>query len=131
MRKSMLIFPVLLAACVEELEIPDGRAAFMQDCATCHGSDAKGTSPLLAGVGLVAPDLTQISARNGGTFPRQQVMATIDGLDRAPHFSQVMPEFGAEDLGEAVIVEGPDGLGTPTPVRLIALADYLERIQTP
>jgi len=71
-------------------------------------------------VGLVAPDLTQISARNGGVFPRQEVMAIIDGLNRDPHFSQAMPEFGAEDLGEAVIV-----------VRLIALADYLEGIQTP
>jgi len=124
MRISILIAPLMMAACVQELEIPDGRAAFIQDCATCHGNDAKGTGPLLQSVGLVAPDLTQISARNGGVFPRQQVMAIIDGL-------KAMPEFGAEDLGEAVIVEGPDGLGTPTPVRLIALADYLEGIQTP
>ena len=131
MRISILIAPLMMAACVQELEIPDGRAAFIQDCATCHGNDAKGTGPLLQSVGLVAPDLTQISARNGGVFPRQEVMAIIDGLNRDPHFSQAMPEFGAEDLGEAVIVEGPDGLGTPTPVRLIALADYLEGIQTP
>ena len=131
MRRLILLLPLTLAACVTEIEVPDGRAAFMQDCATCHGTDAKGTGPLMQSVGIVAPDLTQISARNGGVFPRQEVMAIIDGLNRDPHFSQAMPEFGAEGLGEAVIVEGPDGLGTPTPVRLIALADYLERIQTP
>jgi len=119
----------LLAACVTETEIPDGQAAFMQDCAGCHGTDGKGSGPLVSGIGLIATDLTKISARNGGTFPRQEIMAIIDGLDRDPHFSQAMPEFGAGDLGEAVIVEGEDGLGTPTPIGLIALADYLERIQ--
>lgn len=131
MHKSLFLLPFMLGACVQELEIPDGRAAYMRDCATCHGTDAKGTGPLMQSVGIVAPDLTMISARNGGVFPRQEVMAIIDGLNRDPHFSQAMPEFGAEDLGEAVIVEGPDGLGTPTPVRLIALADYLENIQVP
>jgi len=113
MRISILIAPLMMAACVQELEIPDGRVAFIQDCATCHGNDAKGTGPLLQSVGLVAPDLTQISARNGGVFPRQQVMAIIDGLNRDPHFSQAMPEFGAEDLGEAVIVDYLEGIQTP------------------
>lgn len=129
MRFSMLIVPLMLAGCVEELEIPDGRAAFMENCAGCHGIDGKGSGPLVSGVGLISADLTQISARNGGTFPRQDIMAIIDGLNRDPHFSNAMPEFGAGDLGEAVVVEGDDGLGTPTPVGLIALADYLESIQ--
>lgn len=134
MRKSLAMIPVVvmtLVGCVEELEIPDGRMAFAQDCAACHGTDGKGSGPLVQGIGLIAPDLTKISARNGGVFPRQEVMAIIDGLNRAPHFSNAMPEFGAGDLGEAVIVENGDGLGTPTPVRLIALADYLEQIQKP
>lgn len=131
MRRLTMILPLMLAACVTETEIPDGRMAFMQDCSACHGTDAKGSGSLTLGIGLIAPDLTQISARNGGTFPRQKIMAIIDGLNRDPHFSNAMPEFGAGDLGEAVIVEGEDGLGTPTPVRLIALADYLDRIQEP
>ena len=55
-------------------------------------------------------------------------MSTIDGLDRGAHFSAAMPEFGAGDLGETVIVEN-DGLGTPVPMTLLVLTDYLERIQ--
>jgi mono/diheme cytochrome c family protein len=129
MRKSLMLLPLMLAACVEETEIPDGRAAFMQDCAGCHGVDAKGSGPLVSGIGLIAADLTQISSNNGGTFPRQRIMAVIDGLNRDPHFSNAMPEFGAGDLGEAVIVEDDNGIGTPTPIGLIALADYLEQIQ--
>jgi hypothetical protein len=74
------------------------------------------------------PDLTMIAARNGGVFPRDQVMSTIDGLDRDSHFSAAMPEFGAGDMGETVIVE-TDGLGIPVPTQLLALTDYLESLQ--
>jgi len=122
MRFMILMSFGVLAGCVQETGVPDGGLAFAQDCAGCHGADGKG------GIG---PNLTTLAQNNGGVFPREAVMATIDGLNRPPHFATAMPEFGAGDLGEAVIVETPDGLGTPTPVRLIALADYLERIQAP
>lgn len=128
MSMRVLILPLALAACSLETEVPDGRAAFVENCAGCHGLDAKGQGTILRDTGLIAPDLTALSKRNGGEFPRNYVMATIDGLDRGPHFSAAMPEFGAGDLGEAVIVE-MEGLGTPVPVVLLALTDYLETIQ--
>lgn len=122
-----LTLPVLaLAACVEEPV--DGRAAFMQDCASCHGTDAMGAGSFGAQLIKQPPDLTMIAARSGGVFPRDQVMSTIDGLNRGEHFSAAMPEFGAGDMGETVIVE-EDGIGTPVPQRLLALTDYLESIQ--
>ena len=129
MKKHLTLIPLLLSACVAEPEIPSGKAMFMQDCASCHGAGAMGGGPVALAMGVVAPDLTGLAAANGGVFPREAVMATIDGLNRDPHFAEAMPEFGAGDLGEAVIVETPDGLGTPTPVGLIALADYLDSIQ--
>lgn len=129
MQKYMPLVLLLSAACVSEPDVPNGKAMFAADCAGCHGVDAKGDGPVAVSAGLVAPDLTRLSARNDGTFPRESVMATIDGLNRPAHFGVSMPEFGAGDLGEAVIVETPDGLGIPTPVGLIALADYLESIQ--
>jgi len=129
MRSLPLITLLALAGCVAEREIPNGAKAFATDCAGCHGSAGQGNGPLAQQAGFTAPDLTKLAAKNGGIFPREAVMATIDGLNRPPHFSAAMPEFGAGDLGEVVIVATPDGLGTPTPVRLIALADYLARIQ--
>jgi len=131
MQKRLLIMLFFAAGCTPELEVPNGKAKFAQDCAGCHGTDAMGAGPVAQSMGVLAPDLTQLAARNGGVFPRDAVMATIDGLDRPPHFANAMPEFGAGDLGDAVIVETPDGLGTPTPVGLIALADFLESIQAP
>jgi mono/diheme cytochrome c family protein len=100
----------------------------MENCASCHGADAKGGGPAGRDLATAPPDLTMIAARNGGIFPTDRVMSTIDGLDRDAHFSAAMPEFGAGDLGETVIVEN-DGLGTPVPMKLLVLTQYLESIQ--
>ncbi len=127
MRFHFVILAVLgLAACVEEPI--DGRTAYLENCASCHGLDAKGDGPMARGLTTAPPDLTMIASRNGGVFPTDQVMSTIDGLDRGEHFSAAMPEFGAGDMGATVIVE-EDGLGTPVPMQLLALAEYLESIQ--
>ena len=126
MQRFIILAVIALAACVEEPV--DGRTAYQADCAGCHGADARGNGPVAAGLAVAPPDLTQIAARNGGTFPRDRVMSTIDGLNRGAHFSAAMPEFGAGDMGETIMTE-EDGLGMPVPARLLALTDYLESIQ--
>lgn len=105
-----------------------GALAFQQDCASCHGVDGRGAGDFGVQLFQVPPDLTTLAANNGGVFPRDYVMSVIDGYSRADHFSVAMPEFGALDLGPTVIVE-EDGVGTPVPARLLALANYLETLQ--
>lgn len=117
-----------LSACVQETEVSP-QQSFMENCAACHGADGKGGGPAAAGLNPAPPDLTGLSDRNGGVFPRDYVMSTIDGYSRGVHFSAAMPVFGDGDMGDTVIVENPDGTGTPIPTRLLALADYLESIQ--
>lgn len=125
--RYLIILTVLgLSACVEEPV--DGRTAYLDNCASCHGTDAKGGGSAARALAVVPPDLTTISKRNGGVFPRDYVMSAIDGLDRGTHFDSVMPEFGAGDLGKTIIVEN-DGLGTPVPAKLLILSDYLESLQ--
>ncbi|MGY9032191.1 MAG: c-type cytochrome [Rhodobacterales bacterium] len=119
MRTIIILGAVALADCVDVAE-PDGQRMFAQNCASCHGLDAN--------LIKMAPDLTTLASRNNGTFPRDYVMSTIDGLDRGTHFSGAMPEFGAGDMGDTIIVER-DGLGTPVPAELLALTEYLERVQ--
>ena len=126
MRYVIILLALGLTACVEEPI--DGQTAYMDNCASCHGVDGKGDGPAARGLAVAPPDLTTITARNGGVFPTDQVMSTIDGLDRGAHFSAAMPEFGAGDLGETVIVE-EQGLGTPVPMKLLVLTEYLESIQ--
>ena len=126
MRYSIILATLALGACVEEPV--SGRALYLENCAICHGPTGQGDGEFARDLTTAPPDLTTISARNGGIFPRDAVMSTIDGLDRGSHFDPAMPEFGAGDLGEAVIVEH-DGLATPVPMQLLALADYLESLQ--
>ena len=116
-----------LAACndrtgsLDEADIGVARGAslFARDCTTCHRQDARGGR---------GPDLTTLTARAGGTFPRDRVMGTIDGLARHGDATAVMPEFGARGMGPTVVVEH-DGLGTPVPADLLALTSFLDSVQ--
>lgn len=131
MKKMILIAACAVSGCVEqELDVSAeaGAVLFAENCAACHGVDARGAGDFGVELFTVPPDLTRLAAENGGVFPRDYVLGVIDGFDRGDHFSGAMPEFGAGDMGPTVIVE-EDGLGVPVPARLLALAEYLEGIQ--
>ena len=132
MRILPFLAPLALAACLPAEAPPvSGRAAFLDNCASCHGADATGGGPAAQGLSPPPADLTRIARRNGGAFPRDRVMSVIDGYRRGSHVSAAMPVFGDGDLGPTVIVENPDGTATPVPETLLALTDYLESIQAP
>lgn len=124
MKRLVLVAGIALAGCVEQ-EI-DGGDAFYENCAGCHGLDGRGNGSVAAQLGNAPPDLTTLAARNGGVFPRDYVMSTIDGYHRDEGFAPEMPEFGAGDMGELVMLNG-----TPVPARLLALAFYVETLQRP
>lgn len=115
---------MLVIGCTPNLEdrvsAANGATFFAENCAACHGADARG------GIG---PDLTTLAQQNAGTFPEIEAMATI----YAPAYHQsrgtIMPEFGANDLGPLVVVEVEEGIGTPIPTDLIALSEYLRSVQ--
>ena len=122
---------LLLTACAPE-EMPaasDGRALFMENCAVCHGTDAKGDGTMARAMETAPPDLTLISVRNGGTFPVVKVLSTIDGYTKTSLSGPGMPEFGALLEGDLVPLDTGDGVLTPTPRKLVALLEYIESIQ--
>ena len=126
-----LAAPAMLAACMEA-EMPtatDGQALFMENCAVCHGENGKGEGPLARGLAKAPADLTLIALRNGDSFPRAQVMSTIDGYARSDLDGPEMPEFGALLQGDLVPFDSGDGILTPTPRKLVALLEYLETLQ--
>jgi mono/diheme cytochrome c family protein len=105
-----------------------GQKLYNSQCSQCHGTDAKGAGPASMGLGSPPPELHLLTKNNDGVFPRDYVMGVIDGFSRQGHPTAAMPEFGAGDLGPVIQVE-EDGISTPIPSDLIALANYLESIQ--
>jgi mono/diheme cytochrome c family protein len=108
-----------------------GRTVFMSSCASCHGVQGRGDGPLAAELEVKPADLTKIAARRDGLWPMVEVMSIIDGYHRRTIAREVMPIFGDLAEGDLVPFDAGDGRMTPTPVKLIALANYLETIQDP
>lgn len=124
---GILAGAVALSACTLD-EMPDraeGRVLFAENCAQCHGVDAKGGQEWAPELGRAPPNLTTLYKRG---FDRAQVLSMIDGYTRAPFEDHEMPEFGESLRGETVPVE-VDGKMTPVPRPLAALLEYLESVQ--
>ncbi|MBT8476853.1 MAG: cytochrome c [Alphaproteobacteria bacterium] len=126
---ASLLLLLLVSACMPAPERV-GKALYVDHCIACHGKDARGDGPLSSNLDRNVPDLTLIAARNGGEFPLAEVISTIDGYTRSRAGNTVMPEFGIDlQSGPLVYLETGDGIRTPTPSRLVALAEYLRSIQ--
>lgn len=122
-----------LAACVlpgaEQAEQTTGAADYAAFCAGCHGASGAGDGELAAGLDKRPADLTTLAARNGGSFPTTRVMAQIWGYTGGQDGGRVMPQFAALLDGELVPYDGGDGIMTPTPIRLVELAEHLKTLQ--
>ncbi len=108
-----------------------GAREYKDNCARCHGTDAKGDGPdANEKPGYRPADLTQISRHYAKRFPRQDIYDIIDGGKRLPghyNFNSPMPLWGLSfqlsgkeysDESEAAVKR-----------RINALLDYLESIQ--
>jgi len=76
-------------------EADKGQAQYMENCAGCHGADAKGAGPLSAKLKTKPVDLTLLAKRNHGSFDSAAVYQMIDGRNtRATHHGAEMPIWG-------------------------------------
>jgi mono/diheme cytochrome c family protein len=132
MRHLILLGALGLAACVDP-DVPTGAEDFATFCAACHGMSGKGDGEGGQELARAPADLTQLSARNGGVFPGTAVMAKIWGYTGTAPGRQdsaaVMPEFGPLLQGDLVPYDGGDGIATPTPIRLVQLAEHVRSLQ--
>ena len=118
-----------LVACTPPDPVSTGASDFAELCAPCHGVTGVGNGPMAAELVKKPADLTGLSARNGGTFPMIKVMNKIWGYSRGAAVPSMMPHFAPLLDSPTVLVDLGDGVETPTPQRLVDLADYLKTLQ--
>lgn len=104
-----------------------GKNVYNQNCAVCHGRDAKGDGVAASMLTVKPADLTQIAKKNEGEFPFWKVYGIIDGRqDVKAHGTRDMPIWGEEFRHQA---------GTSTAAesqvrgRILELVYYLQSIQ--
>jgi mono/diheme cytochrome c family protein len=105
---------------------PSGAELYAQNCATCHGVYGEGDGPMAPMLSIPMQDLRYLSARNGGTFPREVVINLIDGRDRRAAHGGEMPVWGIEFLQQEGYSEVMEAFVAQ---KIAALADYLGSIQ--
>ena len=94
-------------------------------CAPCHGKDGKGRGPVASALKAPPADLTRLSARNGGAFPKDRVRLFVTNGEQnaiAAHGTSAMPVWGptfrALETSDKVVS-----------VRIFNVVAYLESIQ--
>lgn len=127
-RLAVLAVLALAAGCVAEEKQPTGAEDFATFCAGCHGAAGKGDGPGAAGLPRHPANLTTLAKRHDGTFPKLRVMAKIWGYT-GKYGDTPMPNFGPLLDSPLVPYDAGDGISSPTPLRLVQLAEYVESLQ--
>jgi mono/diheme cytochrome c family protein len=135
MRKPFLI---LLAATMPLLAISahaadyvamSGQDLYSRFCASCHGISGRGDGPVAKSIRVEVPDLTLVTRRAGGKYPRERIAQIIDGRHIiGAHGTRTMPVWG-EDLSRLEI--GNPNAERASRVVIEKLADYLGLLQKP
>lgn len=107
-----------------------GRGDFMTYCSACHGVSGIGDGTVAEFLTLPAANLTQMSLKNGGIFPRQRAIEVIDGRAQVSvHGERNMPVWGDWFKFEADADGGDAKAEKIVRERIDALVTYLESIQ--
>jgi mono/diheme cytochrome c family protein len=95
-------------------------------CAPCHGAGGSGDGPVSASLKKQPPDLTRITARNGGHFPSEDLQRFVAGDERlvAAHGSREMPVWGP-------IFQSLEPHDRLTRIRIENVVKFIESIQKP
>jgi mono/diheme cytochrome c family protein len=102
-----------------------GSDLFRFYCASCHGPDGRGHGPVAVSLRMPPPDLTTLSRRHGGSFPRPDVEWYLTGDEPRPvaaHGSRDMPVWGP-------IFRALDPDDRTRTVRIANILDHMESLQ--
>lgn len=107
-----------------------GKQQYDANCAVCHGAGGKGDGPYASTLKMPIPDLTVLAKNNGGVFPSSWVFGLIDGREEVQgHGPRDMPVWGEDFLAQVPHSESPLNREAIVRGRILALIDYMNRLQ--
>ena len=125
----MIAAALLVAGPVAAQDVDRGARLVQENCAVCHGAGLRGDGPMAELLVVVPPDLTRISARYGGVFPRAGMAWKIDGRDPILSHGGDMPLFGFVFSEMSVVLSSPGGQTVLTSPEVVDILAYLESVQ--
>ena len=105
-----------------------GEQEYLVACAGCHGESAMGDGPFAGLLNISTPSLLELSQANGGSFPFDAILATIDGRDGVRAHGSAMPIWGERFKSSATSERG-ETADMVARGRILSLVYYLQSIQ--
>ena len=98
-----------------------GQIEFLLNCASCHGTDAKGSGADTAKLHLKPVDLTLLAKQNHGRFDPGAVYQMIDGRNsRLSHHSTAMPIWGCRHQRPLIALPATTNRKQKIPKRILS-----------
>ena len=113
------------------ISIELGKSDFRTYCAACHGVSGIGDGTVGEFMNITPADLTRLSWKNAGLFPRQKLIDVIDGrAEVRVHGLRDMPVWGDWFNAEAVSPDmTPEAREEVVRMRIDSLVNYIETLQ--
>jgi mono/diheme cytochrome c family protein len=128
MRLSILLVFALAAPAAAQ-DAARGAELFAGHCAACHGAGAAGDGPMAEILAVAPPPLTGLAAAEGGVFPMERIVRSIDGRTMILSHGGPMPLFGRLLGGAPAVIDAADGTPVITKAAVVDLAAWLLSIQ--
>ena len=125
--RGLLMLLISLAFCPPALsaESAAGKQLYMQHCGSCHGQEGHGNGPVSRYLTVKIPDLTLLKRQNGGVYPLDKVISSIDGRrDVRAHGDRQMPVWG-----EVFTMEERKDHGQSSVLKARLIAEYVATLQ--
>lgn len=118
--------PTIKKVPITSTNAASGEEMFKTYCATCHGTDGKGSGPAAQALKKAPADLTALTAKNAGAYPDRRVADFIRGdVNEPAHGSREMPVWG--DLFSSL--NGGSNGNMVVQLRVSNLTDYIKSLQ--
>jgi mono/diheme cytochrome c family protein len=127
---GFLLLTLVLATTARTAAAQSGIRDYQNYCAECHGLTGKGDGPSRLTIPMNPPpnDLTQMARKNGGKFPFDEVVDSIDGRKNIPSHARLQMPFLGTTLQKPGQEFTPES-DAEVKRRIEAMARFVESIQ--